>query len=80
MSEEMIMTEQPSGYDQEKMHDFKHICLCLGMMMIIVFVSRTAASIIGSLLVPYFADMEILTAYILESVLSFVFLYMIINL
>lgn len=74
MSEEIVITEQPSD-NGEKMQDFKHVCLCLGMMMIIVFVARMAASIIGSLLVPYFAEMEILTAYILESVLSFVFLY-----
>lgn len=76
MSEEVILTEQPSD-NSEKLQDFKHICLCIGMMMIIVFVSRIAASVIGSLLVPYFADMEILIAYILESVLSFVFLYVI---
>ena len=76
MSEEVILTEQPSD-NGEKLQDFKHVCLCLGMMMIIVFVSRIAASIIGALLVPYFAQMELLTAYILESVLSFVFLYVI---
>ncbi len=74
MSEELIMIEQPAD-NGEKMQDFKHVCLCIGMMMIIVFVSRIAASIIGTLLVPYFAEMEILTSYILESVLSFVFLY-----
>ncbi|MBE6901833.1 MAG: CPBP family intramembrane metalloprotease [Ruminococcaceae bacterium] len=76
MSEELIMTEGISD-NKEKMQDFKHVCLCIGMMMIIVFVSRIAASIISTLLIPYFAEMEMLTAYILESVLSFVFLYVV---
>ncbi len=68
---------QPSPDNSEKMPDFKHVCMCLGMMMIIVFVSRTAVSIIASLLIPYFEQMETLTAYILETLLSFLFLYVI---
>ena len=76
MSEEILLDNKDlSG--EEKMRDFKHVCLCLGMMMIIVFVSRYAVSILAALIAPVLPEMDELRLYILESLLSFVFLYVI---
>lgn len=57
--------------------DFKKVCVKLGLMMIVIFVSRMVASVIGALISPSLEGMDITLVYTLETVLSFVFLYLI---
>ncbi len=76
MSEEILVTENTS-VPEDKMRSFKSVCMRIGLTMIVVFVSRAAASIILSLLVPVFEGMDQIVSYALESVVSFIFLYII---
>lgn len=62
---------------EEKKRSFKKVCVRLGIMMIAVFVSRGVASIVLSLLSQPLAQLGADTAYIIESAISFVFLYII---
>lgn len=62
---------------EEKKSGFKKACFRLGLMMIAVFVSRGAASVILALLSPSLAQLGADTAYVIESAISFVFLYII---
>ncbi len=63
--------------DVEKKQGFKSVCLRLGLMMIVVFLSRTAASVILSLVYPSLETLGADPAYVVQSVISFVFLYII---
>lgn len=74
MSEELVLN---TVSNEEKKQGFKRVCLRLGIMMIVVFVSRTAASVILSLLYPQLSQLDPNIAYIIQSVISFVFLYII---
>lgn len=62
---------------EEKKRGFKKVCFRLGLMMIAVFVSRGAASVILALLSTSLAQLGADTAYVIESAISFVFLYII---
>lgn len=62
---------------EDKKRGFKSVCLRLGLMMIVVFVSRAAASVVLSLLAPAFEGLDITLAYLLDTLFSFVFLYVI---
>lgn len=72
MAEELVQT---AVSDEEKKQGFKKVCVRLGIMMIVVFVSRAAASVILSLTYPSLSQLDHNIAYIIESVMSFVFLY-----
>lgn len=74
MAEELVLNTMS---DAEKKQGFKKVCLRLGIMMIVVFVSRAAASVILSLLYPYLLQLDPNIAYVIESVISFVFLYIV---
>lgn len=74
MSEELVLN---AVSDEEKKQGFKNVCLRLGIMMIVVFVSRAAASVILSLVYPSLSQLDPNIAYIIESVISFLFLYVI---
>ena len=77
MSEEILVNEAESFSPEDKIPDFKKVCVRIGITMIIVFAARAAATILLSLLYPMFEGMAELPAYILESVISFLFLYVI---
>lgn len=74
MSEELVLN---AVSDKEKKQGFKSVCLRLGIMMIAVFISRAAASVILSLVYPSLSQLDPNIAYIIESVISFLFLYVI---
>ena len=74
MSEELVLN---AVSDEEKKQGFKNVCLRLGIMMIVVFISRAAASVILSLVYPSLSQLDPNIAYIIESVISFLFLYVI---
>ncbi len=77
MSEEILVTENGGIPTEDKMKSFKSVCVRIGITMIIVFVARAAASILLSLIAPMFEEMDQLAAYAIESVISFIFLYII---
>ncbi len=74
MSEELVLN---TVSDEEKKQGFKRVCLRLGIMMIVVFVSRAAASVILSLVKPSLLQLDPNIAYVIKSIISFVFLYII---
>ena len=74
MSEVLVLS---TVSDEEKKQGFKKVCLRLGIMMIAVFISRAAASVILSLVYPSISQLDPNIAYIIESVISFLFLYVI---
>lgn len=74
MAEELVLN---TVSDEEKKQGLKRVCLRLGIMMIVVFLSRAAATVILSLLDPSLSQLDPNIAYIIESVISFLFLYVI---
>ena len=62
---------------QSKIPDFKKVCFRLGIMMMIIFISRAAASVILSLAFDWFSGLDPTMLYIIQTVMSFIFLYMI---
>ncbi len=74
MAEELVLD---TVSDEEKKQGFKRVCVRLGIMMIVVFVSRAAASVVLSLVYPSLSQLDPNTAYIIQSVISFLFLYVI---
>lgn len=76
---EEIITENTAGGESapSKIPGFKSVCLRLGIMMIIIFASRAAESVILSLAVDRVSGLGVNTAYIIETVCSFLFLYII---
>lgn len=75
MSEEILVTESASP--EEKIPDFKKVCVRIGITMIVVFVARWIATIMLTMMSPVFDGMNGIAAYALESVISFIFLYVI---
>ncbi len=73
---EEILTTENAPQSEPTKDGFKRICLRLGIVMIIVFVSRGAASIVLTLLSIY-VDLGDTGSYILQTVVSFLFLYII---
>ncbi len=60
-----------------KVPGFKSVCLKLGIMMIIIFVSRGTESILLALTADLVKDMDSTLKYVIETVVSFLFLYII---
>ncbi len=75
MSEEIV--EQELVPQEDKMRGFKSVCVRIGIMMIIVFVARTAASLLLAMISPAMKDMDSLLVYTIDTVISFLFLYVI---
>ncbi len=78
MSEEIIteISEQ-SVPEESKIPSFKKVCVKLGIMMIVVYLSRMVVSVAAPFVAPLFEDMDIVAAYAIDSLISFVFLYVI---
>lgn len=76
---EEILTENNVGGEEapSKIPGFRSVCFRLGIMLIIIFVSRGAENIILSLAREWFSGLDTDLAYILETVMSFLFLYII---
>ncbi len=63
--------------DGGRVRSFKDICMRIGLMMVVVFVSRGACTVLLSLIYPMFEGMDVTAAYAVQSVFSLVFLYLI---
>lgn len=72
IAEEITQQAEPS-----KIPAFKNVCLRLGLMMIVVFVSRGVCTIIASLLAEFAQGLGVTAGYLFETGLSLVFLYLI---
>lgn len=70
-----IIQENPEA--PSRIPGFKMVCLKLGIMLIIIFVSRGVESILISLANGWFAGIDANMAYILDTIMSFLFLYII---
>lgn len=89
MSEEMIemnaaddlnMSNGAEGGEKPSLvPGFKSICTRIGIMMIIVFASRSAVDVLAVLVSPYLSTLSLTPtiAYLINAVLSVVFLYLI---
>lgn len=81
MSEEIIETTVESNNAEQPslVPGFKSICVRIGIMMIVVFAARVAVSVLSVFLAPYFAGMNLTPAmaYLIDAVISVVFLYII---
>lgn len=75
MAEEILAAE--SAAPEDKMPDFKKVCVRVGITMIVVFVARWIATILLTIMSPVFDGMDGVAAYALESLISFIFLYVI---
>lgn len=73
------ITEETIQQTPDKMTEFKKVCLKLGIMLIIVFVSRGACTILLSLMTSsgFFDGMSVNNSYLIQSLFSFLFLYII---
>lgn len=63
--------------DGGRMRSFKSVCVRLGLMMIVIFVSRGVSSVLLSLLTPTLSGLGSAEAYAVQSAFSLVFLYLI---
>lgn len=63
--------------EPSKIPAFKNVCMRLGLMMVIVFVSRGVCTVLMSLLAPGMEELGATSAYIIQSAMSLVFLYLI---
>lgn len=81
MSEEIVETkvENTAPEQPSLVPGFKSICVRIGIMMIVVFAARAAVSVLSVFLAPYFAGMNLtpMMAYLVDAVISVVFLYII---
>lgn len=77
--EENTIDTVPGGDAMSRMPGFKRTCLKIGLMMVIIFVSRGAESILLSLAASggMFDGMDGNLSYLLQTVFSFIFLYII---
>ena len=73
MSEEILVAE--SAAPEDKIPDFKKVCVRIGITMIVVFAARWIATILLTMMSPVFMEMDGFAAYILETVISLIFLY-----
>lgn len=60
-----------------KIPGFRNVCFRLGIMMIIIFLSRAAEAVILTLAIDWFKSLDGDLAYLLDTILSFLFLYII---
>lgn len=88
MSEEIINTNedmigtsaQDNTAEQPSLvPGFKSICVRIGIMMIVVFASRAAVSVMSVFIAPYLAGLNLTPtmAYLLDATISVIFLYII---
>ena len=56
---------------------YKRLCIRLGLMIIVIFVSRGVSTIVLSLLQPSLANLGATGAYLVQTAFSLVFLYII---
>ena len=86
MSEEIKLPPQGEQGAAEAPHEanepskipaFKNVCMRLGLMMAVVFVSRGVCTVLMSLLAPGMEELGATSAYIIQSGMSLVFLYLI---
>ena len=77
--EENTIDTVPGGDAMSRMPGFKRTCLKIGLMMVIIFVSRGTESILLSLAASggMFDGMDGNLSYLLQTVFSFIFLYII---
>ena len=79
MSEEIIDTilpEEPEGAEKPSLlPGFKSICMRIGLMMIVVFVSRYFGNIFAALIMPLASELDTVPFYLLDVAISVVFLY-----
>ena len=77
MEENIVVT--PGGESAPKMTGFKSVCLKLGLMIVIIYVSRGAENVLLSLALSrgLFTGMDGNTAYLIQTAVSFLFLYII---
>ena len=73
MSEEMLVAE--SAAPEDKIPDFKKVCVRIGITMIVVFAARWIATLLLTMMSPVFMEMDGFAAYVLETVISLIFLY-----
>lgn len=57
--------------------DYKKLCLRLGIMIIVIFVSRGISTILLSLLKPALDALDVTAAYLINTAISLIFLYFI---
>ncbi len=78
MSEEVLdeVIEQPVT-EESKIPSFKSVCVKLGVMMIVVYLCRIIVSVASPYAAPLFENMDIVAVYAIDSLISFVFLYII---
>lgn len=67
----------PAADEPSKIPAFKNVCMRLGLMMVMVFVSRGVCTVLMSLLAPGMEELGATRAYIIQSAMSLVFLYLI---
>ena len=77
--EDNALASVPDTGGQEKMHGFKTVCLKLGIMLIIIFVSRGVESVLLSLAAAggIFYGLGSSLSYIVQTLFSFLFLYIV---
>ena len=68
------LTEKPA---ESLKLGYKRLCIRLGLMIIVIFVSRGISSIVLSLISPSLANLGATDAYLVQTVFSLVFLYFI---
>ncbi len=62
---------------EDKKQDFRNVCLRLGVMLMIIFASRGVENILYSLEIGWFSSFDPNATYLLETAMSFLFLYII---
>ncbi len=79
MDEIMTSPAEQSPQPDERRQGFKRVCLKLGLMVVIIFVSRGVESLLLSLAVTWgmFDGIGADPAYLIQTVVSFLFLYII---
>ncbi len=73
--EEVITVNDEQPEQPSLLPGFKSVCMRLGAMMIIVFLSRIAAEVGATLLQPYFDGLKPVWFYVFQAGMSLVFLY-----
>ena len=73
----LVADALPAAGEPSKIPAFKNVCMRLGLMMVMVFVSRGVCTVLMSLLAPGMEELGATRAYIIQSAMSLVFLYLI---
>lgn len=73
LQEIQVQDIQPS--DEDKVRGLKSVCMRLGIMMIIVFLMRGAATILSGFIAPLLENMDAVAVYAIDALVSMIFLY-----